>query len=363
MTVREQARYWLVGFAAFSAALWLLAGVLAPFVLGAAIAYLMDPAADWLERHGFSRLLATVTLTVLIVGLAGLAVVLVFPLFASQLEDLLAAVPGIVGDARTAIATYLPHTQDTDGFVAEALDKLRASAQDWSINLLQRIGDFGLAVASLLGLAFVTPVVAFYLLMDWDRLIAIIDDYLPRQHRATIRVIARDLDRVLAGFVRGQLTVCLILGTFYAIALSAVGLQFGLLIGLFAGLISFIPFVGSIFGGALSIGVALAQFWAEWPLIAAVAAIFLVGQAVEGNFLTPKLVGDKVGLHPVWLMFALSAFGGIFGFIGLLVAVPCAAAIGVVGRFLAVQYKAGRLYKGTETDAGLHARDERANPQ
>jgi predicted PurR-regulated permease PerM len=157
---------------------------------------------------------------------------------------------------------------------------------------------------------------------------------------------------VLAGFVRGQMTVCLILGTFYAVALMLVGLNFGLLIGLFAGLISFIPFVGSIVGGALSIGVALAQFWGEWVWIGAVAAIFVAGQAIEGNFLTPKLVGDKVGLHPVWLMFALSAFGVVFGFVGLLVAVPAAAAIGVIGRFTLEQYRAGPLYHGAAPPSG-----------
>jgi predicted PurR-regulated permease PerM len=185
--------------------------------------------------------------------------------------------------------------------------------------------------------------------MDWHRLTAAIDDLLPRDHRDTILEITRDLDSVLAGFVRGQLTVCLLLGSFYAISLMVVGLKFGLLIGLFAGLISFIPFVGSITGGVISLGVAVAQFWGDPVWIAVVAAIFVVGQAVEGNFLTPKLVGGQVGLHPVWLLFALSAFGALFGFVGMLVAVPAAAAIGVVGRFLINKYKRGRLYRGEGT--------------
>jgi predicted PurR-regulated permease PerM len=157
----------------------------------------------------------------------------------------------------------------------------------------------------------------------------------------------RELDRVLAGFVRGQLSVCAILGAFYAVALSLIGLQFGLLIGAFAGLISFIPFVGSILGGVLSLAVAVAQFWDQPQMIAAVAAVFVAGQAAEGNFLTPKLVGGQVGLHPVWLMFALSAFGSLFGFVGLLIAVPAAAGIGVISRFLIERYKAGRLYLGS----------------
>jgi predicted PurR-regulated permease PerM len=175
-----------------------------------------------------------------------------------------------------------------------------------------------------------------------------IDDLLPRHHRDTLRELAKRVDRVLAGFVRGQLTVCLILGVFYAAGLIIVQLPFGLLVGMFAGLISFIPFVGSILGGALSIGIALFHFWDSPEWIVAVFVIFAIGQVVEGNFLSPKLVGGSVGLHPVWLMFSLSAFGGLFGFTGLLIAVPTAAVIGVFLRFSIEQYKTGRLYNGVD---------------
>jgi predicted PurR-regulated permease PerM len=201
-------------------------------------------------------------------------------------------------------------------------------------------------VVDFVALIVITPVVAFYLLYDWDRMIASIDDWLPREHRDTIHSLARELDGVLAGFVRGQLSVCAILGSYYAVSLSLIGLSFGFLIGAFAGMISFIPFVGSIFGGILSIGVAVVQFWDQPHLIAAVAAVFVAGQVTEGNFLTPKLVGGHVGLHPVWLMFALSAFGSLFGFAGMLVALPAAAAIGVIGRFGLARYKEGSLYRG-----------------
>jgi predicted PurR-regulated permease PerM len=227
------------------------------------------------------------------------------------------------------------------------MENLRARAEGWSVSVLQRLWSGGLAVIDFVALVVITPVVAFYLLYDWDRMIAGIDDTLPRQHRDTIHRLMGELDQVLAGFVRGQLMVCAILGTFYAVGLSLIGLHFGLLIGVFAGLISFIPFVGSIVGGLLSIGVAVVQFWDEPVMIAAVAVVFGVGQAVEGNILTPKLVGGKVGLHPVWLLFALSAFGSLFGFVGLLVAVPAAASIGVFGRFLIERYKDGRLYRGS----------------
>jgi len=177
-------------------------------------------------------------------------------------------------------------------------------------------------------------------------MVAAIDDLLPRDHAPTIRSIARDIDKTLAGFIRGQGTVCLILGTFYGVALMLAGLQFGLIVGAVAGALTFIPYIGALVGGALAIGLALFQFWGEWWHIAIVAGIFMVGQFFEGNILTPNLVGTSVGLHPVWLIFALSVFGSLFGFVGMLVAVPVAAMLGVIARFAIAEYKKGRLYKG-----------------
>jgi predicted PurR-regulated permease PerM len=171
---------------------------------------------------------------------------------------------------------------------------------------------------------------------------------MPTRNRDTIRAIARDIDRAIAGFVRGQALVCLILGTFYAVSLALIGLNFGALIGMTAGILSFIPYVGSLTGLILSVGVAIVQFWPDWTMIAATLGIFIFGQFVEGNILSPKLVGESVGLHPVWLMFALVAFGALFGFVGLLLAVPLAAAIGVIARFALRQYLASPLYRGTE---------------
>lgn len=348
MTVQEQVRYWGIGLAVFVVLLWLLSDALLPFVLGAAIAYLTDPWADWLEDHGLSRVLATVVITVCSVGTVVLGILLVVPLLVEQVQQVVDRTPAYIDQGRELMVQWLPEAESEGSFLNTALANLRENAQSWSVGLLQRIGSFGIAIVNLAAVLLVTPVVAFYLLMDWDDMVEGIDDYLPRQHRAEIRYLARELDRVLSGFVRGQMTVCLILGVFYAVALMLVGLNFGLLIGVFAGLISFIPFVGSILGGLLSVGVATAQFWNDPIWIAVVAIIFALGQAAEGNFLTPKLVGDKVGLHPVWLMFALSAFGVVFGFVGLLVAVPCAAGIGVVGRYMANQYKGGRLYQGSQ---------------
>lgn len=346
MTVNEQIRYWGVGLLAFALALWFLADALLPFMLGMAIAYLTDPTADWLETKGLSRVLATVVITVVALGAIILGLLLVIPILADQIQDLFRKVPGYVDQVRVVAARWMPDMEEEGTFLNTAASNLKENAQEWSAQFLQRIWSGSIALVNFLAVLLVTPVVAFYLLMDWDKLVATIDDYLPREHRATIHYLVKDLDRVLSGFVRGQLTVCTILGTFYAAGLMIVGVNFGLLIGAFAGLISFIPFVGSVVGGILSIGVAAVQFWDDPVWIGVVLLIFVAGQAIEGNFLTPKLVGDKVGLHPVWLMFALSAFGVVFGFVGLLVAVPAAAAMGVAARFFAAQYKGGRLYQG-----------------
>jgi len=357
MTIGEQLRWWGLGFAVVCVFVWLLADALMPFILGAAIAYLCDPLADRLERLGLSRLMATAVITLAAIGAAGLAVLLVVPALIEQVRAALESAPIYLERARGFLETSLPQLSEPDSVLRSGLEALRSRIEGWSVSAVQKILSGSIAVIDFLLVLFITPVVAFYLLYDWDRLVAQLDDISPRQHQPVIHRLARELDDVLAGFVRGQLTVCAVLGTFYAIALSAVGLQFGLLVGAFAGLISFIPFVGSILGGAISIGIALAQFWGDWQYVAAVAAIFAAGQAVEGNVLTPKLVGGHVKLHPVWLMFALSAFGSLMGFVGMLIAVPAAAAIGVLVRFLVEQYKTGRLYQGS---AAMQAAEARA---
>jgi predicted PurR-regulated permease PerM len=254
---------------------------------------------------------------------------------------------------------------DETSTLRQSLASIGQTIQAKGGDFLNSLFTSALSLLNIVLLFVLVPVVAFYLLLDWDRMVAQIDDYLPRDHAPAIRQLAKDIDATLASFIRGQGTVCLILGVYYAAALMLAGLNFGLVVGAVAGLISFIPYVGAIVGGALSIGLALFQFWGsvevvtgdtvtyttDWLRIAFVAAIFALGQVIEGNVLTPKLVGSSVGLHPVWLIFALSVFGALFGFIGLLVAVPVAASIGVFVRFALGQYKGGRLYRGlSETD-------------
>lgn len=349
LSAREQVRYWGIVAALFVAFLWIMGNTLLPFIVGAAIAYLLDPVADWFEAHGFSRLGATALITGAVTLTFLLVLTLIVPLIGEQLSGLAAALPDLPAQIRGYLGTHFPQLFDETSSVRRALTGVEDTLKNGGVAFVQTILTSSLAVLDFLLVVVLSPVIAFYLLMDWDRLVAKIDDLVPRQHVEVTRGLARQVDEVLSGFVRGQLSVAMILGGFYAIALTVIGLPFGILIGLFAGLISFIPFVGSITGGILSIGVALFHFWGEWVWIAGTAAIFLVGQAVEGNVLTPNMVGDKVKLHPVWLIFALSAFGALFGIAGMLIAVPVAAVIGVLGRFGIAQYKGGRLYRGPET--------------
>jgi predicted PurR-regulated permease PerM len=233
------------------------------------------------------------------------------------------------------------------GSTSGSLGDMVGKATGWLATLLQSVWSGGMALVNLVSLLVVTPIVAFYLLVDWDRLVARVDSWIPRDHVEEIRAIARDIDTALAGFIRGQGTVCLLLGLFYAIGLSLAGLKFGLAIGMGAGLLSFIPYVGAIIGGVLAIGVGLVQFWPDYTSILLIIGIFAAGQFLEGNILSPKLVGGSIGLHPVWLMFALFAFGYLFGFVGLLLAVPLAAAMGVLVRYGLSRYLGSRLYQGS----------------
>lgn len=346
MSVGEQVRWWTIGAGVFILFLWMFSDVLAPFLAGAAIAYFLDPLADRLEARGFSRVMATAVISIFAGGAFFVAMLLILPEVFLQARNLVEALPGYAQAARDFILERHPHLLEEGSAIDTAVDALKQNISTWSTRLLEQAWSSGLAIIDFMSLLVITPVVAFYLLLDWDHLTARIDAWAPRDHLPVVRKLAAEIDGVLSGFVRGQLSVCAILGTFYAVGLMAVGLDFGLIVGLFAGLLSFIPFVGALMGGAVSIGLAVAQFWGEWGMIAAVAVIFAIGQVAEGNYLTPKLVGGSVGLHPVALMFALSAFGALLGFTGLLIAVPLAACIGVIGRFALSQYMSGRLYRG-----------------
>ncbi|WP_078522844.1 AI-2E family transporter [Thioclava sp. F28-4] len=355
LPARQQVTYWSVAALVLVLSLWWLGNVILPFIMGGAIAYFLDPLADRLEKLGLSRAASTAIIglvTVLIFVVLALAVV---PMLARQLGQLVALAPDLLASLQTFLNERFPNLLH-NSVVNDTLNTLGTAIKARGGELAATLLSSAMTLVNVVVFIVVVPVVAFYMLLDWDRMVAKIDGWLPRDHVHTIRTIARDIDRVLSGFVRGQVTVCLVLGTFYAIALMAAGLDFGLLVGSVAGALTFIPYIGAIIGGALAIGLALFQFWGEWFNIGIVAGIFVLGQFLEGNFVTPKLVGDSVGLHPLWLIFALSAFGTLFGFVGMLVAVPVAAVIGVVARFFIDQYLQGALYRGqTEREPTAHS--------
>lgn len=357
MTDERRTVYWLVGLAAFIAALYALSAILLPFVAGIAIAYLLDPVTDVLEKWRLPRWAAAalVTFGSILVVVAG--VLLLIPLLQTQLLDFAERVPQYADLVRERAVRLLEFLQAR--LSAAEMDALRAKigafagrdAIAWLGGVLGGLWGGGVALLNVLSLMVITPIVTFYLLRDWDLLVARIDGWLPRRHVDVIREQMRLIDRSLSGFVRGQLMVCLMLGIFYAIGLTVVGLDFGLVIGLATGLVSFVPYFGMLAGFVVGIGVAAAQF-GSWVPVALVAAVFVIGQFIEGNFVTPRVVGNRIGLHPVWLIFALLAGGALFGFTGLLLAVPVAAVIGVLVRFSLERYLASEAYRGRGPGGG-----------
>ncbi|EBA16515.1 membrane protein [Roseobacter sp. SK209-2-6] len=358
LPAKKQLKYWGITAVIFALVLWFLGDVLLPFVLGAAIAYMIDPIADRLEAMGLSRAgsTAVIIIVALVVFLATLLVIL--PTLIYQLIDLTRVLPEAFRDLRSFAQEHFPSLFTEGSRAQQTIASIAGTLQGKGIELAEGIVGSAASLVNVIVLMVIVPVVAVYLLLDWDRMVDRIDELVPRDHQPVIRRLARDIDAVLHSFIHGMGTVCLILGSYYAVALMIVGLNFGLAVGFIAGLVTFIPYLGALIGGALAIGLALFQFWGDWWSIGAVAAIFAFGQVIEGNYLTPKLVGNSVGLHPVWLLLALSVFGALFGFVGMLVAVPIAAALGVLARFVVEQYLESRLYKGLSHPLSQRQQDQ-----
>jgi predicted PurR-regulated permease PerM len=352
VNLQRQIRFWLGSLLIFLIFLYMFRTILLPFIAGMATAYALDPIADWFERRGLSRLAASLVILVIFVAMLVVGFVVLVPILANQLAAFIEKIPTYAQQLQQFFTSFLNNTRFGQLFSIDqeqlkaSMGQIMSQGASWLTTLMQSIWSGGSALIDILSLLVVTPVVAFYLLVDWDRMIARIDSWLPRDNVETVRQIARDIDSAVAGFVRGQGLLCVILGTFYALALAVLGLNFGLLIGFGAGMLSFIPYVGSTVGFVVAVGVAIVQFWPEWPWIAATVGIFTTGQFFEGNILQPRLVGRSVGLHPVWLMFGLFAFGVLFGFIGLLIAVPATAAIAVLMRYALSRYLTSPIYRG-----------------
>lgn len=346
LPVREQAKYWGIAAAIFLILLWLLGNVMLPFLVGGAMAYFLDPVADRMERWGLSRTAATAVIALVALLIVVLLVLAIIPTLVNQAIALVNAAPEIAKRLQGFLLEKFPELTDSTSTMRQTLADIGTTIQSKGGELVNAVFSSALGVVSVVVFLLVVPVVAFYLLLDWDKMIARVDSLLPRDHAPVIRRLAREIDVVLAGFVRGQVSVCLLLGLYYSVALMIAGLQFGVIVGAIAGTITFIPYVGALVGGVLAIGLALFQFWGDWVSIGIVAGVFAVGQFIEGNILTPRLMGRSVGLHPVWLLVALSVFGSLFGFVGMLVAVPVAASLGVLTRFAVEKYRESLLYTG-----------------
>lgn len=348
MAARQQLWFWLGALIAFFVLVHLLSPILLPFVAGMVIAYFLDPAVRRLERWRVPRAAGT-TLALLLFILALVVVLaLLVPLVQLQVAEFAHRAPTLVAAARALVERLIALAQEqlAPEDVAKLRDILGSSIGDaatWLAHFAQGLLTSGIALANVLSLIFITPIVAFFLLRDWSRILATLDGWLPRQHAATVREQAHRVDETLAGFVRGQLLVCAGVGVYYALALSAVGLEFGLIIGILAGILTFIPYVGFATGFVLGESLALLQFGTVKGMLM-VAGVFAVGSVLEAYVLAPKLVGERVHLHPVWIIFALLAFGSVFGFLGVLIALPAAAVIGVLVRFALARYLNSPLY-------------------
>lgn len=351
MTFNRQLVFWGIAFAMFVAAVWLLREILLPFVAGLVLAYLFDPLANRLERLGLNRALATTAIVGSFVLVVVVLAAMLTPILVGQLIGLAESLPGYASKVQAVIAdpgrpwlAKILGVSPGDGDVGELVKQ----ATGGFAVFVRSLWSGGQALVSIASLLVVTPVVAFYLLLDWNRMVSAIDRWLPRRQAPTIRALATEINAAIAGFVRGQTGICLILASLYAVGYTAIGLDYGLLIGVGTGVVSFVPYVGTLSSLVVALAVAVAQFWPDWVPIVILLGVCAVLQFVEGYVLAPMLVGRVVGLHPVWLIFALVAFGYLLGFVGLLIAVPLAAAIGVLVRFALCRYLASPVYTGEE---------------
>lgn len=349
MSLRAIALFWLGLALALALVLYALRDILLPFVTGSAVAYLLNPVATRLSRFGINRLVATLVIVVVFVAALVVVSIVLVPALIDQVGAFSHDVPTYV----QAISAFV-HDRigaplaDAVGMSRSALDQHFSSALSdlvtGMLDLVTSLWTGGRLVVSVVWVAVITPVVAFYLLQDWARMIAQIDAMLPQRYAPTIRAVLGEINSTVAALLRGQLSVSLILAMFYSASLSLAHLNQGLLIGIVTGLLTFIPYVGSYFGAAIYIGIGLIQFWPDWSALSVIGAVFLVGQFLEGYVLQPMLIGGRIGLHPVWLLFAIFAFSSLLGVLGLLLAVPLAAVVGVLVRFALRKYLASPLY-------------------
>jgi predicted PurR-regulated permease PerM len=357
MRVERQVLFWLSAAVVLVLLIGLLSPILLPFVAGIVIAYFLNPAADLMTRAGLSRPIASVLIVVVALCVIAAAFIFLVPLLLTQAQEFAVALPeelsrlrGLVENwARESLGSHYPDFEEGLDGASKALSENWAGLAG---ALASSLWDQGLALFNFVSLMLVTPLVVFYVLIDWYPMLARIDSWLPREHAPKLRKLASDINGAVSAFIRGQGTVCLVLALYYAIALSAAGLRYGLLVGLGTGLMSFVPFVGWALGLITATSIAFVQFWPEALPILVVVGIFAGAQVLDAGFLSPNIVGSKIGLHPVWLIFSLFAFSYLFGIVGVLVAVPIAAATGVLVRYAFNAYLASEVYRGEDSHPG-----------
>ncbi len=367
LSLERQVLFWAAMLAAFLYALYVLGSTVTPFVAGIALGYLLDPVVNRLERLGLSRLGGSLVILVVFVAVFALILIIVAPILGDQLVNFAQRLPNYatrlqtlaIDESNALIKKFGGGWLSAFGLGDLSKAQIQSSVGDfvtqsaqWFLNALKSLVWRGASVFSFLSLLVITPVVAFYILVDWDRMIAEVDSWLPLDYRDRLRAIAREINHALSRFLHGQFIVCLLLGAWYSIGLTLIGLDFGFLIGAFGGLLSFVPYVGGLTALALSLGIALVQGWPSLTLPLMALVVVGCGQFLEGYILSPMLVGESIGLHPVWLLFALLAFGRLFGFAGLIIAVPTAAAIGVIARHLIAVYLTSPFYRGRSAARG-----------
>ncbi|HVZ06122.1 AI-2E family transporter [Hyphomicrobium sp.] len=355
MQIERHAFFWTVAAFLFAYLVQLLAPVLLPFVIGLLLAYFFDPVVNTLRRIGLPRWASSILLLTLLIFLVVLGLIFLVPILVQQAAGLVEAAPRQIDRLKVMIEAgardYLgPRYPQAEGMLRSALDSFTSSAPSLLGGVAKSIWNQGAAAFNFVSFLLITPVVFFYTLRDWPKIVAKVDSWLPRDSVTQLRALAIEIDERVSAFIRGQGAVCIILALYYAATLSFAGLEYGLLVGLFTGLAAFIPIFGWSIGAFTAVSLAILQFWPDYWSILIVVAIMLVGQALESAVLSPSIIGSEVGLHPVWLIFALLTFSYLFGFLGLLVAVPVSAAIGVLVRFALKTYLESSVYKGERAE-------------
>ncbi len=361
MTLRIQVLVWVGFFVATILLLWIFRSILLPFVVGLALAYLLNPIVTMLQRGGLGRGIATALVLLVVLSVIVGLFFMVVPLIIQQITGLVQRLPDYIVDLRELANQLLPALNEWLGperalQFEQAVDDVLTNLPAFTANATTWLAQSGWTILNTLGILVITPVVAFYLLLDWESMVRGLDNLLPRDHRVEIRGVLTEIDRSMAGVIRGQGSVILVDCIYYATALTMLGLNFGLAIGIITGVFSIIPFLGAFTGFTLSVGIALVQFWPNWVMVVAVVVVYGVGQFLEGNVLYPKLVGSSIGINPVWLMFALFAFALLFGFVGLLLAVPLSAISAVLMRWAARKYRESALYLGQHGGKSVDSR-------